>query len=93
MFLAWATERWDDGRVERDPFRPQDPWKADWDQHTQRYKGDLDIAAGRHGWLVLLGIWAVVIGVVVLLSFVLSTTATVVVALIAFLLLLLTVRA
>jgi hypothetical protein len=79
--------------VERDPFRPQDPWKAEWDQHTQRYRGDLDVAGGKHGWLVLLAIWAAVIGGVLLLSLVLSTTATAVVAAIAFVLLLMTVRA
>jgi hypothetical protein len=79
--------------VERDPFRPQDPWKAEWDQHTQRYRGDLDIAAGKRGWLVLLAIWAAVIGAVLLLSLVLSTTATAIVAAIAFVLLLMTVRA
>ena len=77
---------------ERDPFRPQDPWKAEWDQHTQRYRGDLNVPGARLDWLVLLAIWAVVIGVVVLLSLVLSTTATAVVAAIAFLLLLMTVR-
>ena len=78
--------------MERDPFRPQDPWKAEWDQHTQRYRGEVDASGGPHGWLVLLGIWAAVIGVVLLLSLVLSTTATAIVAVIAFVLLLMTVR-
>ena len=78
--------------MERDPFRPQDPWKAEWDMHTERYRGDLNVQSGRWDILVLLAIWAAVIGVVVLLSFVLSTTATAVVAAIAFVLLLLTVR-
>jgi hypothetical protein len=41
---------------------------------------------------VLLAIWVAVVGIVVLLSFVLSTTATAVVAVIAFVLLLMTVR-
>jgi hypothetical protein len=65
---------------ERDPFRPQDPWKAEWDQHTERYRGDLNVPGGRFDLLVLLAIWATVIGVVVL------------VAAIAFVLLLMTVR-
>jgi hypothetical protein len=77
---------------ERDPFRPQDPWKAEWDQHTERYRGDMNVPGGRLDWLVLIAIWVTVIGVVVLLSFVLSTTATGVVAAIAFVLLLMTVR-
>jgi hypothetical protein len=77
---------------ERDPFRPQDPWKAEWDQHTQRYSGELNAPGGRFDWLVLLAVWAVAIGVVLLLSLVLSTTATAIVAAIAFLLLLMTVR-
>jgi hypothetical protein len=79
--------------VERDPFRPQDPWKAEWDQHTQRYRGEVGVAGATHGWLVLLAIWAAVIGAVLLLSLVLSTTATAIVAVIAFVLLLMTVRA
>jgi hypothetical protein len=78
--------------MERDPFRPQDPWKAEWDQHTQRYRGEFDIAGGKHGWLVLVAIWVAVVGIVVLLSFVLSTMAIAVVAAIAFVLLLMTVR-
>jgi hypothetical protein len=79
--------------VERDPFRPQDPWKAEWDQHTQRYRGEVGVAGATHGLLVLLAIWATVIGAVLLLSLVLSTTATAIVAVIAFVLLLMTVRA
>jgi hypothetical protein len=78
--------------MERDPFRPQDPWKAEWDQHTERYRGDLHVPPGKRDWLVLLAIWVVVVGAVVGLSFALSTTATAVVAAIAFLLLLMTVR-
>ena len=78
--------------MERDPFRPQDPWKAEWDQHTQRYHGEAHAAGGRLGVPALLAIWVVVIGIVVLLSFVLSTTATAVVAAIAFVVLLMTVR-
>jgi hypothetical protein len=77
---------------ERDPFRPQDPWKAEWDQHTERYRGEMQVPGGRFDWLVLLAIWVTTIGVVVALSFVLSTTATAIVAGIAFLLLLFTVR-
>jgi hypothetical protein len=50
------------------------------------------VPGGRPDWLVLLGIWAVVIGAVVALSFALSTAATAVVAAIAFVLLLLTGR-
>jgi hypothetical protein len=78
--------------MDPDPFRPQDPWKAEWHQHTQRYRGDIDIAGGKRGWLVLVAIWVAVVGIVVLLSFVLSTMATAVVAAIAFVLLLITVR-
>jgi hypothetical protein len=77
---------------ERDPFRPQDPWKAEWDQHTERYRGEMNVPGRRFDWLVLLAIWVTVIGVVVLLSFVLSETAIAVVAAIAFVLLLMTVR-
>jgi hypothetical protein len=39
---------------ERDPFRPQDPWKAEWDQHTERYRGDMHVPGGRFDWMVLL---------------------------------------
>jgi hypothetical protein len=78
--------------MERDPFRPQDPWKAEWDQHTQRYRGEFDVAGGKRGWVVLLAIWAAVIGALLLLSLVLSTAATAIVAVIAFVLLLMTVR-
>ena len=77
--------------MERDPFRPQDPWKAEWDMHTQRYQGEHG-GGGRIGMLPLLGIWVAVVAVVALLSLVLSATATFVVAGIAFVLLLLTVR-
>ena len=77
--------------MERDPFRPQDPWKAEWDQHTQRYSGE-PTAMGDLPLLVVLGIWIGTVAVLVGLSFILPDTATGIIAAIAFVLLLLTVR-
>jgi hypothetical protein len=75
--------------TDRDPFRPADPWKAEWHHRTEPYRGERSVGSmGR----LLLFLWLPAIGALVLLSLVLSTKAVGVVAAVVVLGLLLTVR-
>jgi hypothetical protein len=75
--------------TDRDPFRPQDPWKAEWHHRTEHYRGG---TTSRDMGRLLLFVWLPALALLGLLSLVLSTQALGIVGAIVVLGLLLTVR-
>jgi hypothetical protein len=45
--------------VSRDPFRPQNPWKAEWRLHTERYPNR--VAPGLRDYALSFARWGVAI--------------------------------